>query len=80
MLSSSSDSIGTVMKPIYDAEIEEKGYYEWKVRVARKPVVGRIFPGDVENFASWDTSFMWDFPSNVEVLSIHGINDTTVPV
>jgi len=75
------------MARIYDrmstwqSEIDAKGYYEWKLTVARKPVVGRIFLKDLEDFASWDTSIVWDeFPQQVHVLSIHGISDQTVPV
>ncbi|TDL22230.1 alpha/beta-hydrolase [Rickenella mellea] len=63
-------------KPFFD----DKGYYEWKVTVARNPVVGRIYPEDVNAFGSWDTSLVWDdFPSQVDVLTIQGLKDGTVP-
>ena len=42
--------------PTWQPEIDANGYYEWKVTVARKPVVGRISLKDLEDFASWDTS------------------------
>lgn len=29
---------------------------------------------------NWDTSLVWDrFPTDVHVLTIHGLNDATVP-
>jgi len=75
------------MKRLYDGmskwgpEIEAKGYYEWKAVVARKPVIGRIYPQDIAEFAAWDTSFIWnEYPAQVDVLSIHGTQDQVVPV
>ncbi|KAL0960945.1 hypothetical protein HGRIS_005949 [Hohenbuehelia grisea] len=76
------------MKKIYDtpaasvwkANFDAKGYHEWQLTVARKSITARIHPKDVEAFASWDTSIVWDqFPSSVDVLSLHGLADTTVP-
>jgi uncharacterized protein len=56
------------------------GYADWNVRVAGKPVTGRIYPKDVEKFTTWDTSFVRDlFPSKVDVLTIHGLADNVVP-
>jgi hypothetical protein len=56
------------------------GYADWNVRVAGKPVTGRIYPKDVETFAGWDTSFIRDsFPPKVDVLTIHGLVDNVVP-
>lgn len=66
---------------IWQQEIDTKGYYEWKVTVARKAVVGRIDHAALEDFASWDTSIVWDqFPPCVHVLTLHGTADETVPV
>ncbi|KAL5482749.1 hypothetical protein ACEPAI_9343 [Sanghuangporus weigelae] len=63
-------------KPYFDAQ----GYYDWKVTVARKEVIGRIYPQDLEKFASWDISPVRDnFPSNTHVITIHGLRDNTVP-
>jgi len=56
------------------------GYADWNVRVAGKPVTGRIYPKDVEKFTTWDTSFVRDlFPSKIDVLTIHGLADNVVP-
>lgn len=66
--------------PIYKPHFDAQGFYDWKVTVARKEVVGRIFPSDLEEFIKWNTSIVWDrFPLNTHVLSLHGLNDTTVP-
>lgn len=67
--------------PTWKPEIDAKGYYEWKVNVARKPVVGRIDLPSLEDFCSFDTSIVWDeFPPHVDVLTIHGTADKMVPV
>ncbi|EIN12490.1 ectomycorrhiza-regulated esterase [Punctularia strigosozonata HHB-11173 SS5] len=64
----------------YKEQFEARGFYEWNVRVAGKPVTGIIRPKDVEAFATWDNSLVWDrFPAHVHALTIHGIADTTVP-
>ncbi|KAF7971281.1 hypothetical protein HWV62_21528 [Athelia sp. TMB] len=66
---------------VWGPEIEAKGYYEWKATVARKPVIGRIYPEGVRDFAAWDTSFIWnEYPAQVDVLSVHGTLDQVVPV
>jgi len=50
------------------------------VVVARKEVLGRIYPKDVEDFMAWDTSLVWDhFPRNIHVITIHGLSDATAP-
>ncbi|EIW81097.1 ectomycorrhiza-regulated esterase [Coniophora puteana RWD-64-598 SS2] len=74
------------MHRIYDGteawkeEFDTKGYHEWKVTVARKAVVARVYPSDLAEFATWDTSIVWtQFPPQADVLSIHGLLDKTVP-
>ncbi|TFK73187.1 alpha/beta-hydrolase [Pluteus cervinus] len=58
----------------------EQGFYEWSVVVARKLVTGKIYPEDIDFFRKWDTSFVIDqFPTTIDVLTIHGLSDTTVP-
>lgn len=43
-------------------------------------MVGKIYPGDVEAFASFDTTLVWDkFPKHIHVLTIHGLKDAAVP-
>jgi len=65
----------------YKEDFASKGYYDWKVVVARKAVVQRIYPHDLEKFSRWDSSIVWDkFPSSIDVLTIHGLVDETVPV
>ncbi|THH17003.1 hypothetical protein EW146_g3725 [Bondarzewia mesenterica] len=64
----------------YQTSFDERGYYDWEVVVARKRVIGRIYPADLERFASWDTSIVWDkFPQNTDMLSVHGLTDKVVP-
>lgn len=66
--------------PRYAAAFAEHGHFKWQVTVARKPVVGTIYPGDLEQFAKWDTTIVWDkFPGHTDVLTIHGMSDKTVP-
>jgi len=64
----------------YKEEWDTKGYYEWKLTVARRPVVQRIYPHDLEEFSRWDTSMVWDsFPAHIDVLTVHGLADKIVP-
>lgn len=67
--------------PVWAPEIEKNGFFAWRATVARKPVVGRIDKASLDDFASWDTSFMWsEYPAHVDVLSVHGTADEVVPV
>ncbi|RDB18938.1 hypothetical protein Hypma_014332 [Hypsizygus marmoreus] len=64
----------------WQASFDEQGYYNWTVSVARKEVTVKIFPEDLEQFTKWDSSIVWDrFPPSVDVLTIHGLSDKTVP-
>jgi len=43
-------------------------------------MVVQITPEELSKFANWDTSFVWDqFPSATDVLTLHGLQDKTVP-
>ncbi|KAI6117871.1 Alpha/Beta hydrolase protein [Pisolithus croceorrhizus] len=65
----------------YKEAFDTMGYYEWKVSVARKQVLQRVYPKDLEEFASWDTGIVWDnFPPTINVLTVHGLADGVVPV
>ncbi|KAG9315683.1 hypothetical protein JVU11DRAFT_3329 [Chiua virens] len=65
----------------YKEQWATKGYFDWNVVVARKPVVQKIYPHDLEIFSRWNSAIVWDkFPSNIDVLTIHGLADRTVPV
>ncbi|EJC98146.1 ectomycorrhiza-regulated esterase [Fomitiporia mediterranea MF3/22] len=64
----------------YQPYFDSQGYYDWHVTVARKDVVGRMYPHDLEKFASWDQTPVRDrFPPETHVLTIHGLQDKTVP-
>jgi len=61
-------------------QLNEHGYFDWKVTVARRPVVIRITAEDLREFATCDTSIIWKhFPSATDVLTIHGMADKVVP-
>jgi len=60
--------------------LNEHGYYDWKATVAGKTMVKRVTVEDLREFASWDTSLVWKyFPSDTDVLTIHGMADKVVP-
>lgn len=64
----------------YEDGFREKGYGEWHVRVAGKAVIGKVYPNDIEDFASWDNSYIGNlFPDVVDVLSVQGLADEIVP-
>ncbi|KAI0060376.1 ectomycorrhiza-regulated esterase [Artomyces pyxidatus] len=66
--------------PKYQGSFDDKGFYDWEVTVARKPVVARIYPHDLLEFSKWNTAVVWDqFPLETDVLTIHGMADQTVP-
>jgi len=65
---------------IWQEHFAKHGFYTWNVTVAGKKFAAQVTPEDVENFANWDTSFVWDqFPSATDVLTLHGLQDQTVP-
>ena len=64
---------------IWQEDIAKQGFSTWNVTVAGKKLAAQITPEDLENFANWDTSFVWDrFPSATDVLTLHGLQDQTV--
>jgi hypothetical protein len=66
--------------PTYKEGFETKGYHISISPVARKPTEFKIYPSDLALFASWDTSLVWDqFPPSADVLTMHGLQDKTVP-
>ncbi|KZT73816.1 alpha/beta-hydrolase [Daedalea quercina L-15889] len=67
-------------KPENKEQLERQGYYEVKAIVARQPVGMRVTVQDHHEFASIDTSVLWDrFPATVDVLTMHGLKDAVVP-
>lgn len=58
----------------------KQGYHSWDVTVARKLLRAKVTTEDVSSFVAWDTSFVWDqFPQHIDVLTVHGLQDATVP-
>lgn len=67
-------------KPENWKQIEAKGYYELTATVARKPFYARVTVQDHDQFASGDSSIVWEkFPQSIDVLTMHGLKDTVVP-
>jgi len=67
--------------PGLNKSFESLGYHDYQATIAREPKTFRIYPKDVEAFLNWDTTVVWDrFPHHIHVLTIHGIQDTRVPV
>lgn len=65
---------------IYKEQWDARGYYERTITVARQAVVERIYPHDLEEFSQWNTAIVWDkFPDQIDVLTMHGLVDKTVP-
>ncbi|KAG2130647.1 ectomycorrhiza-regulated esterase [Suillus bovinus] len=65
---------------IYKGQWDAKGYYERTLTVARQTVVERVYPEDLVTFSQWNTAIVWDkFPAQVDVLTMHGLHDKTVP-
>jgi hypothetical protein len=56
------------------------GHHILQATVARQPVTLHVTPADLAEFASFDTSGVWDrFPGHVHVLTVHGLSDEVVP-
>jgi len=61
--------------------LASQGYFELRATIARKPFLGIVRAEDLEQFASTDVTCVWDrFPPQIDVLTLHGIKDTVVPV
>ncbi|KAJ3549163.1 hypothetical protein NM688_g5213 [Phlebia brevispora] len=61
-------------------ELDANGFFIRKESVARQPWEGRITKEDMEEFATFDSSLVWNFfPDNAHVLTLHGLADQTVP-
>ncbi|KAH8104526.1 Alpha/Beta hydrolase protein [Cristinia sonorae] len=75
------------MQKIYDGvsqaqheALKTQGYYIVKAVVARKHFENKVTEADLEQFATFDSSLVWDsFPSGTHALSIHGLQDHVVP-
>ncbi|KDQ06802.1 hypothetical protein BOTBODRAFT_120994 [Botryobasidium botryosum FD-172 SS1] len=63
----------------YAPDFAAKGYHEWKATVLGKPVSQRVYPSDIDAFASWDTGYLWTkTPPGVHVLTLQGLADKVV--
>ncbi|KAF9816927.1 hypothetical protein IEO21_03801 [Rhodonia placenta] len=72
--------VDQMRKPENWKQIEAKGYYELTATVARKPFYARVTVQDHDQFASGDSSIVWEkFPQSIDVLTMHGLKDTVVP-
>ncbi|GJE97189.1 alpha/beta hydrolase [Phanerochaete sordida] len=61
-------------------ELDTKGWFIREATVARQPFAQKVTKADMEEFARFDTSLVWDrFPQRADVLSMHGLQDQTVP-
>ncbi|KAH9891612.1 ectomycorrhiza-regulated esterase [Cubamyces lactineus] len=75
------------MEKVYADDLEQnqallksQGYVVRKAVVARKPFETKIYREDYDQFASVDTSIVWDqFPAHIDVLTLHGLKDAVVP-
>ena len=66
---------------IWQDDFAKQGYSTWKVTVAKRQISATVTPEDLQKFVSWDTSFVFEeFPCATDVLTIHGLSDSTVPV
>ncbi|THU96669.1 alpha/beta-hydrolase [Dendrothele bispora CBS 962.96] len=64
---------------VWQENILKQGYHLWTPIVARKQVSVQITGEDLDTFVNWDTSYVWDqFPSSIDVLTIHGLKDQLV--
>jgi hypothetical protein len=73
-------TLETAGAKLWQEAFKKQDYYEWHVTVARKPIIAKIHPHDVESFCAWDTSFVWEhFPKETHILTLHGLADKTVP-
>ncbi|KAL8277665.1 hypothetical protein RQP46_009938 [Phenoliferia psychrophenolica] len=65
----------------YKDAFAKQGYFDWVTKVAGKAVSHRVTPEQVQTFAEWDNSyFITSFPQEMDVLTMHGEADLTVPV
>jgi hypothetical protein len=68
------------MGKTWKASFDSQGYYDWKLKVAGKERVVKLYPQDIEAFATWDSSAVWGkFPKHTDVLTLHGLADVFVP-
>lgn len=75
------------MEKIYDnlaphlkKELDETGKYVDSAVVARKQISVTVTKADLDVFATFDSSYVWDrFPVSTDVLTLHGMQDRVVP-
>lgn len=66
--------------PDNSQELQQKGYFEWKVRVAGKNFSVHVTKPMVDGFCNFPIADMVNkFPTDVDALIVHGTKDATVP-
>jgi hypothetical protein len=72
----------TVRDPIYNPAFEKHGYYMATETVRRQVLEFKITPDMVQDFASWDTSYVrrGEFPADVQVLVVGAEKDQVMPL
>ncbi|KAL1743670.1 Alpha/Beta hydrolase protein [Schizophyllum fasciatum] len=64
----------------WQREIAKTGSAIWRPVVARRQLALRVTSADIAAFVAFDTSLVRTrFPAHADVLSVHGLADTTVP-
>lgn len=65
----------------FDAQVKEKGHFDWTVKVAGKTFTVQMDPPMVASFAAYPVKEMVrGYPEQCDALLIHGDQDPTVPV
>ncbi|THH17825.1 hypothetical protein EUX98_g9054 [Antrodiella citrinella] len=68
------------MTPTERQQLDTQGFYISKAVVARKPIEIKVTEADYREFSSFDSSLVWEhFPNQTHVLTMHGLQDRTVP-
>jgi uncharacterized protein len=66
--------------PDNSQELQQKGYFEWKVRVAGKTFSVNVTKPMVDGFCNFPIADLVNkFPTEVDTLLVHGTKDVTVP-
>ncbi|KAI0345750.1 ectomycorrhiza-regulated esterase [Trametopsis cervina] len=64
----------------WEEDLNTKGYFIRTEIVARQPWSAKITRENLQAFADFDVSYVWDkFPQTTHVLTVHGLKDQVVP-
>ncbi|CAO3597780.1 unnamed protein product [Absidia cylindrospora] len=67
-------------RPEIGASLDKQGYFDWSVKQRDRITKIQVTRQDVDKFTSWDNSYVKNMPLTTCVLTVHGINDSIVPV